>query len=127
MKSKLRLITIVSLLVNLLTSFGANVPGFLTTHIPNQQSQSTDISSLPSYGMDRHDAGYGWASRSSAFTRDEALVDGRRRLTISAIPMHYRANDGSWQPIDSRFTATENGFTNFTNALSISTADRMAT
>ncbi len=63
----------------------------------------------------------------SAFTRDESLADGRRMLTISASPMQYQAEDGSWLPIDPRFTAIENGFTNFTNALRLSVGDRIAT
>ncbi len=63
----------------------------------------------------------------STFTRDEALESGRRQITLSSSPLHYQDSAGDWQPIDPRFTAAEGGFTNFTNSLRISTAERIPT
>ncbi len=62
----------------------------------------------------------------SAFTDDVALASGERLLTISPSPLRYQAEDGSWQPIDARFTAVEGGFLNSTNLLRISAGDRTA-
>jgi len=63
----------------------------------------------------------------SPFAQDEALENGQRRLTISSAPYQYRAKDGKWSAIDPRFTETEEGFTNFTNALHLSVGRRFAT
>jgi RHS repeat-associated protein len=46
------------------------------------------------------------AGRRSATSRVFQLADGRLQQEISATPLHYRANDGSWQPVDTRVTAT---------------------
>ena len=63
----------------------------------------------------------------SMFTEDIALEDGLRQLSISPNPMYYQDKDGNWQEIDTRFTAADQGFTNFTNALNISSGERVAT
>jgi RHS repeat-associated protein len=44
--------------------------------------------------------------RRSATSRVFQLADGRLQQEISAAPVHYRARDGSWQPVDTRVTAT---------------------
>jgi hypothetical protein len=68
------------------------------------------------------------SSLTSTFTRDESIAsDGRRQLTISGTALYYQDKNGSWQPIDPRFTATESGFANFTNALKLAAGEHSAT
>ena len=60
------------------------------------------------------------------YADDVALESGERLLAISPLPLRYQAEDGSWQPIEPRFTAVEGGFLNSTNLLRISAGDRTA-
>lgn len=64
--------------------------------------------------------------QTSAFVQDEPLAGGRRVLTVSSAAQHYQAEGGDWLPIDARFSPAEGGFTNFTNALRLSTGETTA-
>lgn len=101
------------------------LPGSELQSLPPEQTSPIfpkDASPLP---LDTDSQGH--STLTSAFAREETLSDGRRMLTISASPLQYQAEDGAWHPIDPRFTATGDGFTNFTNALRLSAEARGAT
>ena len=55
------------------------------------------------------------------------VQESKNALQNSIAPLQYQTEDGSWQPIDPRFITAHDGFTNFTNALSVSAGERVAT
>ncbi len=60
----------------------------------------------------------------SAYVRDIDLGNGQRAALVSALPLNYLAEDGSWRPIDARFQSSPDGFTNTTNPLKIAVSER---
>jgi RHS repeat-associated protein len=46
-------------------------------------------------------------ARRSATSRVFQLADGRLQQELSTTPLHYRAKDGSWQPVDTKVTSTD--------------------
>lgn len=54
-----------------------------------------------------------------AYLQTMDLGNGERAAVISADPVHYLAADGQWLPIDARFSAGIDGFTNLANLLQV--------
>jgi hypothetical protein len=121
-RSGVALIVILSAIFSAVTPLGAHPlqPAAPDSRGTAEESHGDD----PSYT--RRASTGGQSPLQSTFVNDEPLEGGARMLTISTTPLNYQAEDGAWLPIDPRFSAAEGGFTNFTNALSISAGERVA-
>src|SRR6185295_13729963 len=54
-----------------------------------------------------------------AFVQDATHGDGEHTMTISAQAQNYQADDGSWQPIEARFSRDATGFSSLHNLLQV--------
>ncbi|NJN66244.1 MAG: hypothetical protein HC884_05805 [Chloroflexaceae bacterium] len=88
--------------------------------LPPELPDLPDVSTAPEAPADTG------PSLTSAYVQDMA-VDGNQRLSlVRSSPINYRADDGSWQPIDPRFEARAGGFVNERNVLQVRAKERRA-
>ncbi len=54
-----------------------------------------------------------------AFIRDDAHGDGKHTVLIADHAQNYRTEDGSWRPIEARFSREATGFSSLRNLLQV--------